>query len=202
MESERKILALHFTYSTDITHFIIELRQLLADAEILDLKLQKQSILKILPTKFLDTFRLKIVNSQNIDDVFINLRSFLSQFKRVVKYGSVITLRHIDYRATGPTDHELWTIMPEVIKDGISPTYNPVNDGNKIKGSVVCYGDQITLLNNGTGQKLHSHKRTENSNYRKSPVTSQQEDASVASVFSVISVISVVIDPSVILVLS
>ncbi|CAG8609157.1 22024_t:CDS:2 [Racocetra persica] len=200
MESERKIMALHFTYSTDVTHFIIELRQLLADAEICDFKLQKQSILKILPTKFLDTYRLKIVDSHNIEDVFINLQNFLSNYKRVVKYGSVITLRHfgtekllssslhrytggtkqywayaVDYRATGPTDHELWTIMPEVIKDGISPTYNPVNNGNKMKGSVVCNGDKITLLNNGTGQKLHSHKLTEEFKVRKSPVTSQQE---------------------------
>ncbi|KAF0459816.1 hypothetical protein F8M41_000706 [Gigaspora margarita] len=51
IESEHKLLALRFTHLTDVKDFIIELRQLLADAEIFDPKLQKQSILKILPTK-------------------------------------------------------------------------------------------------------------------------------------------------------
>ncbi|CAG8600985.1 15491_t:CDS:2, partial [Cetraspora pellucida] len=64
-----------------------------------------------------------------------------------------------------PTDHESWTIMPEVIKNEVSPVYN----SNKKKGSAVFYGDKLTLLNNGTGQKLHSHDWTQ------SPITSQQE---------------------------
>ncbi|CAG8687307.1 15062_t:CDS:2 [Cetraspora pellucida] len=187
IEAEQKLLALRFTHLDDVKDFIIELQQLLADAEIFDLNLQKQSILKILPTKFSGTFSLKFSNSQNVVDVFINLQDFLYQYKRVVKYGSVITLRHIntekllssslhrytggtkqywayavDCRVTGPTDNELWTIMA-------------VNNGNKQRGSVVCYGDEITLLNNGTGQKLHSHELNEICKNRKSPITSQQE---------------------------
>ncbi|CAG8521905.1 11808_t:CDS:1 [Dentiscutata heterogama] len=95
--SEQKLSALKFTYLTNVQDFIIELRQLLSDAEIFDLKLQKQSILKILPIKlFADSFSLKIAESQSINEVFINLQNFLFQYNRVVKYGSVITLRHID----------------------------------------------------------------------------------------------------------
>ncbi|KAF0459821.1 hypothetical protein F8M41_000711 [Gigaspora margarita] len=171
IESEHKLLALRFTHLTDVKDFIIELRQLLADAEIFDPKLQKQSILKILPTNLSDTLGLKIAESQDIHEVFINLRNFLSQYKRVLKYGSVITLRHIDtgkllssslHKYTGgskqywayavncrATDYESWTVMPELIKDGVPPVYQ--------KDLIVCYGDKITLLNNGTGQKLHSH---------------------------------------------
>ncbi|RIB27752.1 hypothetical protein C2G38_2137654 [Gigaspora rosea] len=188
IESEQKLLALRFTHLTDVKDFIIELRQLLADAEIFDLKLQKQSILKILPTKLSDTLSLKIAKSQDIHEVFINLRNFLSQYKRVVKYGSVITLRHIDtgkllssslHRYTGvskqywvyavnrhATDYESWTVMPELINEGVTPVYQKGQ-----KGSIVCYGDKITLLNNGTGQKLHSHPYER----FKSPITSQQE---------------------------
>ncbi|CAG8691366.1 6152_t:CDS:2, partial [Dentiscutata erythropus] len=188
INSGKKFLALKFTYLTDAQDFIIELRQLLFDAEIFDLKLQKQSILKILPFKlFADTFSLKITESKNINEVFINLQNFLLQYKRVVKYGSVITLRHnntgkllsstferytggskqywafaVDRRAT---DYESWTIMPEVLQNGFSPTYG----GNKDKGSPVYYGDTITLINNGTGQKLHSHSEF------KSPISFQQE---------------------------
>ncbi|CAG8507950.1 31120_t:CDS:2 [Gigaspora margarita] len=44
--------------------------------------------------------------------------------------------------------------MSEVLKNTIPPTY----DGIKEKGSPVYYGDKITLINNGTGQKLHSHQ--------------------------------------------
>ncbi|CAG8686228.1 5001_t:CDS:1, partial [Cetraspora pellucida] len=65
IESEQKLLDLRFTYLTNIKDFIIELRQLLSDAEIYDLKLQKLSILKILPTKFFEIYSLKIANSQN-----------------------------------------------------------------------------------------------------------------------------------------
>ncbi|CAG8549986.1 16781_t:CDS:2 [Gigaspora rosea] len=176
--SEQKLLTLQFTYLTNVRDFIIELRQLLSDAEIFDLNRQKQSILKILPLKlFTDNFSLKIAESQSINEVFINLQNFLFQYKRVVKYGSVITLRHIDtgkllssslknytgrsthYRAYAyaidrrATDYESWTVMPEVLNDKIPPVY----DGNKEKGLPVNYGDKITLMNNGTGQKLHSH---------------------------------------------
>ncbi|CAG8639403.1 3970_t:CDS:2, partial [Racocetra fulgida] len=187
ISSEQKLLDLRFTYLTDVKDFIIGLRQLLSDAEIVDLKLQKQSILKILPSKlFADTFSLKIAESQNINEVFTNLQNFLFQYKRVIKYGSVITLRNVETgkllsssldKYTGgskqhwafaverrPTDYELWTIMPEVFKSGIIPVYG----GNKEIGLPVYYGDIITLRNNGTGQKLHSH-------HYKSPITSQQE---------------------------
>ncbi|CAG8767521.1 9146_t:CDS:2, partial [Racocetra persica] len=186
--SEQKLSALKFTYLTDVKDFIIGLRQLLSDAEIFDLKLQKQSILKILPSKlFADTFSLKIAESQSIHEVFINLQNCLFQYKRVIKYGSVITLRHIDTGkllssslkkyTTGskqywafavdrrPTDYESWTIIPEVIKNGIAPVYG----GSKEIGSPVFYGDIITLRNNGTGKKLHSH------NNFNSPITLQQE---------------------------
>ncbi|CAG8711543.1 28999_t:CDS:2 [Gigaspora margarita] len=188
INSEQKLLALRFTYLTHVQDFTIELRQLLFDAEIFDLKLQKQSILKILPTKlFPDAYSLKIAESLTINDVFINLKNFLLQYKRVVKYGSVITLRHIDTgkllsssleRYTGgskqywayavdrrATDYESWTVMPKVLLDAIPPEYG----GDKEKGSPVYYGDKITLMNNGTGQKLHSHLEFE------SPITSQQE---------------------------
>ncbi|CAG8591071.1 5321_t:CDS:2 [Cetraspora pellucida] len=190
INSEQKLLSLRFTYLTDIKDFIIELRQLLSDAEIFELKLQKQSIIKILPSKlFPDTFSLKIAESQNIHEVFINLQNFLFQYKRIIKYGSVITLCHVDTgkllssslnRYTGgsqqywvfavdrrPTDYESWTIMPEVSKSGIPPVYG----GNKEIGSPVYYGDRITLRNNGTGQKLHSHDPMR----FKSPITSQVE---------------------------
>ncbi|CAG8521885.1 11807_t:CDS:2, partial [Dentiscutata heterogama] len=43
--------------------------------------------------------------------------------------------------------------MPEVLKTESPPIYS----GNKEKGLPVYYGDKITLMNNGTGQKLHSH---------------------------------------------
>ncbi|CAG8659992.1 27697_t:CDS:2 [Dentiscutata erythropus] len=165
--SEQKLLALKYTYSTKVQDFIIELRQLLSDAEIFDLKLQKQSILKILPIKlFADTFSLKIAESQSINEVYINLQNFLFQYKRVVKYGSIYA---INRRAT---DYELWTIMPEVLKNATPPIYS----GNKEKGLPVYYGDKITLMNNGTGQKLHSHKfKAEHGHNDRSPITSQQE---------------------------
>ncbi|CAG8462134.1 346_t:CDS:2 [Cetraspora pellucida] len=175
VNSERKLLSLRFTYLTDVKDFITELRQLLSDAEIFELKLQKQSIIKILPSKFFpDTFSLKIAESQNIHEVFINLQNFLFQYKRIIKYGSVITLRHVD---TGkllsssrekhrhksqedrvftvdrrPTDYESWTIMPEISENRIPPVFG----GNKKIGSLVYYGDRITLRNNGTGMKLYS----------------------------------------------
>ncbi|CAG8607621.1 13548_t:CDS:2, partial [Gigaspora rosea] len=125
---------------------------LLNISQIFDLKRLNQSILKILPIKlFTDTFSLKIAESQSINEVFINLQNFLFQYKRVVKYGSVITLRHIDTgkllssslkRYTGGSkqywayavdrranDYESWT-MPEVLNPPIPPVYG----GNKGKG--------------------------------------------------------------------
>ncbi|KAF0333006.1 hypothetical protein F8M41_017620 [Gigaspora margarita] len=56
----------------------------------------------------------------------------------------------VDRRAT---DYESWTVIPEVLNDKIPPVYG----GNKEKDLPVNYSDKITLTNNGTGQKLHSH---------------------------------------------
>ncbi|CAG8789737.1 24918_t:CDS:1, partial [Gigaspora rosea] len=56
----------------------------------------------------------------------------------------------IDRRAI---DFESWTVMPEVLNDKIPQVYG----GNKEKCLVLNYGDKIVLMNNGTGQKLHSH---------------------------------------------
>ncbi|CAG8750312.1 28759_t:CDS:1, partial [Gigaspora margarita] len=57
--------------------------------------------------------------------------------------------------------------MPEVLNDKIPPVYG----GNKEKVLPVNNGDKITLMNNRTGQKLHSHNSIEDV----SPITSQQE---------------------------
>ncbi|CAG8720572.1 16928_t:CDS:2, partial [Cetraspora pellucida] len=170
ISSEFELISLALLKITDTSFHIFKIE---AGQKLLVLRLTHltDSILKILPTKFSGTFSLKFSNSQN---VFMNLRDFLSKYTRVIKYGSVITLRHIntekllssslhrytggtnqywayavDSHVTGPTDNELWTIMP-------------VNNGNKQRGSVVCYGDETTLLNNGTGQKLHSHELNQN----------------------------------------
>ncbi|KAF0553904.1 hypothetical protein F8M41_019747 [Gigaspora margarita] len=82
---------------------------------------------------------------QTIGFVTLNL---LQPFRKGIKFELA---NAINRRAT---DYESWTIMSEVLKNTIPPTYG----GIKEKGSPVYYGDEITLINNGTGQKLHSHQ--------------------------------------------
>ncbi|CAG8731453.1 28559_t:CDS:2 [Dentiscutata erythropus] len=188
LTSEKKLSALRFTHLCDVRDFIVELRQLLSDAEIFNLSTQKQYIAKILSSEMLaNDFSSKIANATSVDEVFIKLQKSLYKLKRVVKYGSVIALRHIDTNKIlsstlnkysggskqywvfakdgNVTDFESWTIMPEVIVLNTPPKYGD----KKEKGSLVYYGDKITLKNNGTGHKLHSHCGPQ------SPVTSQQE---------------------------
>ncbi|CAG8490451.1 37418_t:CDS:2 [Gigaspora margarita] len=50
-------------------------------------------------------------------------------------------------------DYKYWTVMPKVFNHP-----NPLVYGsNKEKGLPVNYSDKITLMNNGTKQKLYSH---------------------------------------------
>ncbi|CAG8456400.1 12242_t:CDS:1, partial [Dentiscutata heterogama] len=97
LTSEKKLSTLRFTHLCDVRDFIVELRQLLSDAEIFDLNTQKKYIIKILSSKLLaKNFSSKIANATSADEVFINLQESLHKLKRVVKYGSVITLYHVD----------------------------------------------------------------------------------------------------------